>query len=148
MAIIGKDSIRIQGLNELRAALKALGPEWPKQLGKANKEVGELIARDARDRAESLGGVAAKSAPSIKSSAAARASTVSIGSDQFPFALGAEFGAKKYPQFKPWRGNQWVESGDENVGYFLHPAIRDDVNKIEELYLDAIDKLAARAFPD
>lgn len=146
--ITAKEAVFVEGLDELRAGLKAIGPAAERELSKANKAAADIVAKAAQAKAESLGGVAAKSAPSVKSSAGAKQASVFLGSDQFPFALGAEFGAKKYHQFKPWRGNQWVESGDENVGYFLHPAIRDNVDELEAQYLDAVGELSKIAFPD
>ena len=45
-------------------------------------------------------------------------------------------------QFRPWRGN------GEGAGYFLFPAIRQAGPEIVDLYGDALERLAAKAFPD
>lgn len=133
--------IDVIGLAQLRRDLKEVGGDLPKQLQQVNKAAAAVIATDARERAESLGGVAAKSAPSIRPGATQTAGLIRLGSDNYPFALGAEFGAIQYKQFKPWRG----ASGD--AGYFLYPAIRDDVPKVVEMYGAELDKLTRKAFP-
>jgi hypothetical protein len=137
--------VTVEGLDEFRKALKQLGPEWTKELGKANKEAGEIVAKGAVAKADSLGGVARHVAPSIKSSAQARQAVVSMGGASFPMALGAEFGAKRYPQFGPFRGNQW--EGDGGPGYVLDPTVKEKAAEFESVYLASIDRLAKRAFP-
>jgi len=57
-------------------------------------------------------------------------------------ALGNEFGALRYKQFPPWRGN------GEEAGYALWPSIRENRDRVVEVYGDAIERLAAAAFPD
>jgi hypothetical protein len=60
-----------------------------------------------------------------------------------PFAFGAEFGAKRYPQFAAWRGNQWVGGSGpaDGVGYFLYPAIREQHAEVERIYMANIMRL-------
>jgi hypothetical protein len=64
-----------------------------------------------------------------------------------PFAFGAEFGAKRYPQFQPWRGNQWVagEGPATGVGYFLYPAIRERRAEVERIYMANMMRLMRQA---
>ena len=140
--------IDVEGLDELRAQLReAGGSKLTRELGKANKAGATVVADEARGRAESLGGSAAKGADTIKPSASAKASSVNLGGARAPWMAGAEFGALAFAQFPDWKGNQWSpDSG--NVGYFLHPAIRDTKDEFLEVYGDAIDDLMARAFPD
>lgn len=45
-------------------------------------------------------------------------------------------------QFEPWTGN------DRGAGRFLFPAIRANDDEIREQYGEAIDRLAAKAFPE
>lgn len=142
------DAVRVEGLDDFRRALKALGAQWPKMLAKANHDAAELIARDAASKAGGQGGVAAKVSPSIKATTTAASASVQLGSNAYPMALGAEFGAKQYPQFKAWRGNQWEPDDANGVGYFLHPAIRETKTRFEDIYLEGIERLAHEAFPD
>lgn len=134
-------TVQVDGLPELSKALKAIGPDAQKELKVAAKKVATFVASDARSAASSLGGVAAKTAPSIKPSGGVSGAGVSMGGPSYPFAGGAEFGSYKYPQFKPWRGNQ------SDAGYFLYPAIRQDADRIETEFTAAIDDIIKRRFP-
>lgn len=127
--------VKVTGLAELNKTLKALGPEVQAELKAANFEVGSMVADDARSIALGLGGVAAKVAPSIKATKTAAGAAVSFGGAAYPFAGGAEFGSYRYKQFSPWRG-----SGSD-AGYFLYPAIRQDVDEIEATYVERIDAI-------
>lgn len=138
---------QIEGLDEFRASLRAAGKEYGRAMGQANKRAAEFVAAEARTRAISRGGSAAKGAQSIKASAAQKAAMVAIGGPRYQWMLGAEFGAKKYKQFPPWRGNQWQPDANNGVGYFLHPAIRDTRERFEEMYLEELDTVAKSAFP-
>lgn len=142
--------VRVVGIDDLVQALRAMGPQWPKELGKANQEAASTVVSGAQTIAAQLGGVARKAARSLKAAAAARESKVTLGGPAYPFALGAEFGAKAWLQFEDWRGNQWEPDTDAGVGYFLHPAIRNlrRTGEYETVYLAAIDRVVARAFPD
>jgi len=129
-------SINVDGLPELLAALKAIDKETAKRLRLTNKSVADFVAADARAAAYSLGGVAGHVAPSIKAAAGAQFAGVSGGGPAYPMFGGAEFGAgSQYPQFKPWRGNS------ADAGYFVYPAIRQDMDRIETAYKEAIDDL-------
>jgi hypothetical protein len=138
----------VKGLDEFRAELKALGAKWPKQLGQANKEAAEIVADLARTKARSLGGVHRHVAPSIKAAAQARHAVVVGGGAAYDMFLGAEFGAKQYERFPPWRGNQWQPDAISGVGYMIHPAARESREEVIDVYDDAIRRLAAQAFPD
>lgn len=130
--------VRVQGLTELNRALRALGPEFQKELKAANLDVAQMVAGDAKSIAYSLGGVAAKTAPSITAAARNVAAGVSFGGTAYPFAMGAEFGSYRFNQFKAWRGN------GSDAGYFVYPAIRQDAEQIEAEYVGALDDLLKR----
>lgn len=130
--------VRVVGLNDLDRALRELGPDLQRELKRTNLDVAQIVADDARSAALQLGGVAAHVAPSIRASARNTAAGVSFGGAGYPMAAGAEFGAYRFKQFQPWRGN------DENAGYFVYPAIRQDADRIETEYGAAIDKLLDR----
>lgn len=71
------------------------------------------VAGMARAEAISQGGIAAKSAPDVRTGSGA---TVVYGGQGY--SMGAEFGAYRYKQFQIWRGNK------DDAGYFLWPSIR------------------------
>lgn len=141
MTKIRSGAVEVSGLRELNKALKELGPQFPKEMRKTNKAVAEDVASEARSRALSLGGVAAKAAPSVKASAGATSGGVAVGSNSAPWALGAEFGGgrrKTTQQFKPWRGS------GASAGYFVYPTIRENADEIVEAYSEGMDELLKR----
>mgnify|MGYP000483430577 CR=1 FL=1 len=133
--------VRVDGLREFRADLKALEDRLPRELTKVNKRAAEFLAQRARARGQSLGSVAAKAAETLRASGSQLGGYV-IGGDGAPYFFGAEFGAFAYPQFKPWRGS----GGD--AGYFVYPEIRASEEEVVDMYGDLLDDLAARAFPN
>lgn len=142
MAAIRTGTVKVQGLPELSRALKAIGPDAVDELKEASHRVATFVAEDARAAASSIGGVAAHVAPSIKAMKRATSAAVGFGGAAYPMAGGAEFGALRYRQFKPWRG-----SGSD-AGYFLYPAIRADADRIQTEFTDAIDDIIRRRFPE
>lgn len=134
--------VKVEGLNELNRALRALGGrELQLELKGTGLVVAKDVARDAQGKAYGLGGVAAKAAPSVKASARYTGAGVSLGSAAYPFAAGAEFGGGNRPttqQFRPWRGN------GSGAGYFIYPAIRDNSEHIADEYLGAVTDLARK----
>lgn len=132
--------IEYEGLKQLRKDLLAVDKALVKELGQAYKKIGDMIVTEASARAAGLGGVAAKSAQALASTARATDVSIRIKGETYPYALGAEFGGSQ-PQFKPWRGN------GPDAGYFLYPTIRDDSQKILDGFLEAFDKASKLAFP-
>lgn len=142
MAGRGTETVRVEGLADFQRELRKLDSKLPRELRVANLKAAEVVASDARSRAASLGGVARKTAPSIKAAAEQRRSKVTLGGPRFPYALGAEFGSIQHTQFKPWTGS------DSSSGYFLYPAIRGTRDEFMDAYEDALDQLMRAAFPD
>jgi hypothetical protein len=129
------DGVNVEGLAELRRALKAVSADAPKELNAAAKEVAAFVADDARSTAAGLGGVAAHVAPSIKPSGTARGGAINLGGAAYPMALGAEFGGRGRPttqQFQPHLGR---------TGYFVYPTIRRDGDRIESEFSEKLDDL-------
>ena len=127
-------TVRVEGLDELRRALKkAQDVEALGKVKAANRAAGELVVKAAQRRAPGVSRMAASAATTLRASNSAGKASVRIGSNAKPYALGAEFGSVRYRQFKPWRGS------GAGAGYFLWPAIRDKTPEIVELYGDAIE---------
>jgi len=145
------DRIRIEGLNETRAAVKRLAdPEKTRQY----KAVGFTIARDvvipaAKGKASNR--LERRAAGTLKPVRTVTGGAVRLGGG-FPAALGAEFGANRnqtragnpggrpaqvrgWNQFQPWRGS------DAGAGYFMWPAIREQTGEIVNRWADMIEKL-------
>lgn len=134
----------VEGLGEFRRALKQLEGDYPKQLGAINAEIAQLVIDDATSLAEAGGGpyLAALRLRGIKASKAQTAAAIVLGGPAAPMTLGAEFGAKHYPQFGRWTG-----AGDD-AGHAVWPAIRANQARAAARYLERLDELAADAFPD
>lgn len=141
MSRVRTGTVNVEGLRELNKSLKEMGPEFPREMRLANKEIATSVLEAARSRAFSLGGVAAKTAPTLRVSAGTTSAGVALGGTRAPYAAGAEFGGGRTPttrQFKPWRGK------GSDAGYFLYPTIRDNAEEIEAQYREALDDLIAR----
>lgn len=138
---IRSGTVKVDGLVELNRALKALGPEAQKELKDASRRVADFVAKDAASAAHSIGGVAAHVAPSIKPVGGVSGAGVAFGGASYPMAGGAEFGSLRFHQFKPWRGNS------SDAGYFVYPSIRQDADRIETEFADAVDDIIKRRFP-
>lgn len=138
--------VQVLGLKELIVGLKAADAAWPKELGRASKESGDVVIAAAKTVAAQQGGAAKHAAPSLKSAAKARQVEVSYGSNAYPMAMGAEFGSKRFKQFKPFRGNQW--EGDGGPGYVLQPSVKSKRQEFETIWLAGIDRVTRQAFPN
>lgn len=135
-------AVTVPGLDDFRRDLKAMGDDLARELGQANRAAAEIVGDRARSKAQSLGGVHAKTGPSIKESGASATVRISIGGPKYPFALGAEFGSKQFLQFPVWAGN-----GDD-AGYMLNPAIRETQGQFMAVYEQMLQDLSRRAYPD
>lgn len=147
--------VQVSGLRELNKALRDLPGDLQKEMPAINREVAGFVASDARSNALSLGGVAAKTAPTIALLGGARSAGVGFGGARAPWAGGAEFGAGRnitrsrrsgtylgFNQFEEWTGN------GAKAGRFIYPAIRDNNERIVRTYEERVDDLLKRAFPD
>lgn len=152
----------IRGLPEFRRELRALGPEWPRELRKANKNIAQLGAHYAQVVAHGMGGVQAKAASAIRGYANQREARIGVvPSARVPFANVAFWGAKRHTgwyeraryndsprQHPEWVGNTW-DVAEHGVGpYAINEALAEHIDDILDEYGEAIDRLAARAFPD
>jgi hypothetical protein len=151
--------VEVKGLKDFRRELKAASSDMPKALRKAQKEIADDIADRANSAASSMGGVQAKAAGSIRGYATQ--TQASIGFPSGGIAGAAFWGtlrrtgwyaAARYagspPNNPKWVGNSW-EPGVAGQGpYAINDALADALPDIDEKYLDIIDELAKRAFPD
>jgi hypothetical protein len=146
VAVARGPAVEVEGLKELRRELKQLGPQWPKELRKANKEAADIAASASRSNAHGGTRQQSAAASAIKASGTQSAAQVVIDAGRVPFALGAFLGSRAYPQFPEWVGNSW-EPGGPGGPYAVNPAIREKEDEIIETYGDALDRLTCAAFP-
>lgn len=138
-----QSAVRIVGLNRFRRDLRSRGAQWSKELRKVNKEVGEHAAEWARGGAQQHGGVTRKAAYSIVGAGTQAGARIRWGGTGYPFADGAFFGAKNYPQFAPWIGASWKVAEPGGGPYGINPALAARKDDIGELYVEALYKLLA-----
>ena len=134
------DKVRVEGLKELRRELRALDGEWNKQLQKVNKAIAEDVAEGTRADFRGLGGSGPKAASTVKALAQQARAQVKFGgkgnSVAERVAAGNAFGSVRFKQF-PRPGV-----------YALYPALARLRPDLEDRYLDMLDDLMRRAFPD
>ena len=146
------DGIKVQGLKQFRRELKALEDNelYVKQLKEVHNRIAKIVLEEARAQASTA--LERKAAGGLTAGKTVGGAVIHMGGAKYPFAGGAEFGAIKYPQFKPWRGNQytvtWTDDQIGNAGYFVFPAIAKKRDQVIEIYMDEIERIARGAFPD
>jgi hypothetical protein len=135
------EQVRVRGLKELRAELRALEGKWPKELQKTNKAIAEQVAEGTRSAFSGMGGSAPKVASTVKALAQQTRGQVKVGGGSgvaSEVAMGNLWGSRTYRQFPaPVAG-----------GYGLYPTLAKMKPDIEDRYLKLLDDLLARAFPD
>lgn len=79
-----------------------------------------------------------------------------------PFALGVIWGQRKRSgwfanprysgsagrQFDDWVGNQWDPGEHGGEPYFIGTAIDSSLDEVDDIYLEGVDDLVRRAFPN
>ena len=136
----GGYDVKVEGLADYVRELRTIDRALPKAVSKGLRVLAKEAAAKAKARGLSRGGVAAKTVRKggIGYFAQQRQAGLKLRYRKVPYAAGAEFGSKRYKQFRPWRGNQWQPVGSDGVGYFVHPAIRDYLPTAEATYADLI----------
>lgn len=127
-------AVQVQGVRQLATALYHSDAKLSAELRAINRESANRLAKSAQASARAYGGVAAKTAQSIRANASGSTSGITYGGSRYPYAFGAEFGSKRYHQFKPWRGNAtestWMNAN--GPGYFIYPSVRQQWHTIDE----------------
>jgi hypothetical protein len=144
----------IEGLAQFTRALAAVGERFPQEVKEANYNVADKLAMAAKAKASGLSRQQSAAARSLRATKTQNYAAVRMGSARVPFALGAEFGARKRTRsgkiargFRLWRGNQFM-SWNGGPGYFLHPSIREKGPELINEYMRAIDRISGEAFPE
>ena len=149
--------VRVEGLTELRKAVKELGDvATSKEFKAAGYDVAkEVVIPLAQSKAAGLGRMYARAADTLMATRIAAGGGIRLSNRDFPGTLGAEFGAmanqlrntragtmRGWNQFRGWRGS------GPGTGYFLWPTIREDAELILDEYNERIDPLVKRLFPE
>lgn len=138
MGKIRTGDVQVEGLDDLRKALKALGPDAQKELKDASKGVASFVAADVKSAAQGFGGVAAHVAPSVSAVGGVSGAGVAFGGSSYPMAGGAAWGSKRFKQFKPYLGS---------IGYFPYRQIKANADRIVTEFTAAVNKVIVKRFP-
>lgn len=155
-------AVEIPDLNKMRRDLSRAAGSGPGKgaiaaaFKRTNRWAAEQVIAGAKQRASTK--TERKAARSLKAANQQRYAIVRLGGARYPFAEGAEFGAKQdkrrsavrggtaytlagWNQFRPWRG-----SGSD-AGYFLWPEIRATAPERAARYLEVLEnELAGSRF--
>lgn len=146
--------VEIKGLKDFQRELRRIDKDLPKELRKVHMAAAQIVATGTRAKFARRPGVTSAVPKSVKAMAQQRSAVVRIGGKgKAEAAIGHEFGGGKYrrgnpspaggytTQFPAWRGS----GGD--AGYALYPTLRQKTDELIDLYGDALEDIARRAFP-
>lgn len=147
------------GLKELRKELKALGPQWPKELSKVHRAIAKDVQGRAKSNAPGVGRQQARMAGAIKASGTATGAALTVTqSGRYPYANVAFWGKIKRTgwyagghgaaQSLPWVGANWDVGVNGQGPYALNDAVADELPKTMVAYDRMLTDLLHRAFPE
>jgi hypothetical protein len=151
--------IKVEGLTEAIRALNRANRDLGAEARGVLREAAITVQTAARARMGAGGGNYPHRAGMIGRSASSKGAGVSLKVGRYPWAYGAEFGAKRAwvfgrvmsagklrrRQFPVWRGNQFVVRGSSGPGWLIQPAIRDNLPKITQRVADGLDEIFDKA---
>lgn len=152
----------IRGLKEFRRELRKMDKALPVEMRKVHRKVADLVS--SRTRTAMAGGLqSGRAAKGIKPSATSRSALIDTATTaRSPFTLAVIWGQRKRSgwyaapryadskgkQFEPWVGNQWDPGEHGGRPYYLGFVVDESLDEIDRIYLEGVDELARRAFPD
>lgn len=143
--------VKIDGLREFQRTLKFLPDEVKTEVKKTNQQLAEIIAREARSRANTRPGVKKRSfgmSQSIKTGFTLREPSIRVGGHKRRGQKSSDAYLQEFGGRAPLFGNRqrWFEVRPrEKSGYFLYPAVKAKRDVIASAYLDALEKALRRA---
>lgn len=157
-----KQAVHVEGLTESIKALGKVDKELADEARNLIREGVKVVQADAKRRySRRPGGGGYPHTPgAVRRKSNMKGAEISLEVDRYPWSAGAEFGARRAwvfgrvmsagalrrRQFPVWRGNAFVVRGAAGPGWIVQPAIRANLDDIEEAIGDGIDKLYTRAF--
>jgi hypothetical protein len=144
--------VAVQGLKEFQRQLKNLEPAVKDEIKKTNKALAEIVATEARSRANSRPGVKNRTytlSQSIVTGNVLSAPTIRVkGHPRKKGRTGSDAKVQEFGGRAPLFGNRakWFDVRPRKQGgYFLFPAVKAKRDVIARSYLDALDKALRRA---
>lgn len=149
--------VEFRGMRDFRRELRQVEAKLPREVGRALRSaVREIVLPEAQAKARAMGGVQAHAAGGIQAfGTQTRAGLRFSTSKKYAMAAGAFFGSKRFRQFPAWVGNRYEmpwpaginDQGPGRGPYAINPALASKADEFHERVGDALEELAARAFP-
>lgn len=143
--------VAFEGLREFQRLLKALPDEVKDELRATNKQLAEIVAAEARRRANSRTPVENRTfgiAQSIKTGNVLREPTIRVGGHRTRGSRSTDAKVQEFGGRAPLFGNRnrWFDVRPKRQGgYFLYPAVKAKRDVIQDGYLNALEKAIRRA---
>jgi hypothetical protein len=132
----GLDPVRVEGIQELSRALKAVSKEAQKEMRKGFKDIAESVAADIRPKVPRKTGRAAKS---IKARGTNKGGSIAFGGPRALHFPWLDFGGDR-------RGNGGGIASRPFIkeGRYVYPTISDNLDEIKDKAEDLIDDLTRK----
>lgn len=138
--------VQVQGLRKLRRALNEIDRELTKELRDDFKEIGKIVAADARQRVPERKGRARKS---IRVLASGSNTYIAGGRKSVPYYGWLDFGSRTPKRGQPRSVGPWANTGPgPKRGRFIYSAIDANREMIERRALGAMEIARERSFRD
>lgn len=157
-------AVQVVGLKEFEKALKPLegGKGWRKELSTAHKDIARKTVGWATALAVSKGGLLARASGGLSARGGVAGARIAVGK-AVPSRHGGRFvpnnafwGMRRVtgwnfgstPNQPRWVGNSWSVGVAGQGPYAINDAIASNIQRIVDMYGDAVERIAAEAFPD
>ena len=141
-------TVKVDHAAQIRAGLRAAPARMKVELRKSNRTVAKKAQGWARSGAAGGTPQQRRAQNAIKGTGSSSEARLSIGpTAKAPFARGAFWGAKKWPQFLPWVGASWKPFEHGQGPYRINDALADHEGDVQADFLDGQLDALARAFP-
>lgn len=127
--------VEVEGLKELRKALKQVDANFPKALQRANKRAAEIVAARARSKVPVRSG---RAASTMRATATQTYGAVKFGGAKAPYAAWLDFGGRV------GRNNSIVRPYRRS-GRYVYPALAEVRPRVIDTYKQAIELLIETA---
>lgn len=141
--LVARPTISVEGIAELRRALKAAGEmESLAEFRDGLKAAAEIVAKDARSRVVRRSG---RAADSIRATAGGNRVFVRGGKSTVPYYGWLDFGSRTPISGRPRSVGPWARSGaGPRGGRFIYPA----VERNEDRVVEALDRAVRNVLRD
>jgi hypothetical protein len=131
-------SVRVDGLKELRKALKDVGElDDVKEFRDGLKAAANIVAQDARQRATPF---SRRAAATIRATAGGNRVFIVGGKARLPWYGWADFGSRRPRSGQPRRVGPWANSGQGPPGgRWIYPSLEANERQVVEAVTAAID---------